>query len=235
MDQVTDKLTSNLIKLFVMEKDEIYRYMYQPIPSKGPIELLGVSTDWDITALKQTVALHHPDVLLIGTKRLDGNLVEELDEVRIGYPRIGIVILLMSYSSGDIEMLRLLATKSSGGVAVVLRQSLAYIKQLVGIITSVSYGQVILDPTLANLMLAGKPQSPFLKQLTTRELEILSLLAKGHTNAALADALFIDIKTVEHHLNSIYSKLKSDADFDHTHLRVTATRLYLQEVGKLVP
>ena len=80
-------------------------------------------------------------------------------------------------------------------------------------------------------MFAGKPENPFLKQLTARELEVLSLLSQGYTNSAIAEALYIDIKTVEHHLNSMYSKLKADSEFNGRHLRVSAMRLYLETMG----
>ena len=87
---------------------------------------------------------------------------------------------------------------------------------------------------LANFMLAGKPECTYLKQLTNKELEILGLLSRGHTNITIAQALYINIKTVEHHLNSVYSKFKTDADFSNKHPRVSAARLYLQEIGELV-
>jgi DNA-binding NarL/FixJ family response regulator len=80
-------------------------------------------------------------------------------------------------------------------MALFLKYSLDEIDHLCQTITAVSQGQVILDPPLASFMFAGKPENPFLKQLTTRELEILSLLSQGYTNAAIANALFIDIKT----------------------------------------
>ncbi len=60
----------------------------------------------------------------------------------------------------------------------------------------------------------------FLKQLTARELEIMSLLSWGYANSAIAETLYTDTKTVEHHLNSMYSKLKADANFSDNHLRV---------------
>ena len=100
-------------------------------------------------------------------------------------------------------------------MALFLKQSLDKIDQLCRTILAVSQGQVILDPPLATFMFAGKPECPFLKQLTTRELEILSLLSQGYTNSAIAETLFIDIKTVEHHLNSMYSKLKADPDYNY--------------------
>jgi DNA-binding NarL/FixJ family response regulator len=118
-------------------------------------------------------------------------------------------------------------------MALFLKQSLDKVDQLCQTIQAVYDGQVILDPPLATFMFAGKPECPFLKQLTTRELEILSLLSQGYTNSAIADTLFIDIKTVEHHLNSMYSKLKSDPDYNTKHLRVSVARLYLETMGDL--
>jgi len=93
---------------------------------------------------------------------------------------------------------------------------------------------VILDPTLSTLLFTGKAEYPVLKQLTARELEILSLLAKGHTNGAIAESLYIDVKTVEHHINSMYSKLKTTIDFNSKHSRVSAARLYLEATGELL-
>jgi len=146
---------------------------------------------------------------------------------------MGIVILIVCYSSQDIELLRRLALCGESGMALFLKQSLDKIEQLCRTVLAVSQGQVILDPPLATFMFAGKPECPFLKQLTTRELEILSLLSQGYTNSSIAETLFIDIKTVEHHLNSMYSKLKADPDYNAKHLRVSAARLYLEKMGTL--
>ena len=225
------RIMSKTLKLLVVEQEEIYRYMYELVPLRGPVDLLGVSANSDMSVVKETVSTCHPDVLLLGTKKPESNIFEGLEQIFADYPKLGIVLLFVEYRNEDIEILRKLATKGNSGVAAFLRQSLNRIEQLVGIIMAVSHGQIILDPTLASFMLAGKPECPLLKQLTTRELEILSLLSKGHTNSALAKALYIDIKTVEHHLNSIYSKLRTDTDFSDKHPRVTAARLYLQQIG----
>jgi DNA-binding NarL/FixJ family response regulator len=166
-------------------------------------------------------------------KKLDVNIIDELERIRNSYPGMGIVILITFYSSQDIELLRRLALCGESGMALFLKQSLDKVDQLCRTILAVSQGQVILDPPLATFMFAGKPECPFLKQLTTRELEILSLLSQGYTNSAIADTLFIDIKTVEHHLNSMYSKLKADPDYNTKHLRVSAARLYLETMGSL--
>ena len=225
---------SETVSLYVVEEQEIYREIYNSVlPKRANIEVLRVSENSEKGVMMRAVAELCPDVLLLSVKKLDMNLIEELERIRNTYPRMGIVILIIYYSSQDIELLRRLALCGESGMALFLKQSLDKVDQLCRTILAVSQGQVILDPPLATFMFAGKPECPFLKQITSRELEILSLLSQGYTNSAIAETLFIDIKTVEHHLNSMYSKLKADPDYNSKHLRVSAARLYLETMGAL--
>jgi len=222
------------VKLYVVEEQEIYRGIYKSVASSEvPIELLQVSGNGGTRNFRHAAAEACPDVILISTKKLEAHVIEGLEQIRAGYPKIGIILLLGFCNPRDIELLRGLAMKGEGGIALFLKQSLDQVDQLCRTILAVSQGQVILDPPLATFMFAGKPECPFLKQLTARELEILSLLSQGYTNAAIAEALFIDIKTVEHHLNSTYSKLKADPGYNNRHLRVSAAKLYLETMGDL--
>ena len=225
---------SEMVSLYVVEEQEIYREVYNYIlPARANVDLLRVSANGEIGALTRAVSELCPDVLLLSVKKLDISIIEELEQIRNNHPKMGIVILLVFYSSQDIELLRRLALSGEGGMALFLKQSLDKIDQLCRTILAVGQGQVILDSPLATFMFAGKPECPFLKQLTNRELEILSLLSQGYTNSAIAGTLFIDIKTVEHHLNSMYSKLKADPGYNDKHLRVSAARLYLETMGDL--
>ena len=72
-----------------------------------------------------------------------------------------------------------------------------------------------------------------LDMLTPREKEILKLVVKSFANEHIASTLFIDVKTVEHHLNSMYSKYKSLYDFDSKvyHLRVGIVCRFLRETN----
>jgi DNA-binding NarL/FixJ family response regulator len=222
------------VTLFVVEEQEIYREMYNLIlPENTNIDVLRVSGSGENGVMLRAVKELSPDVMLLSIKKLNKEMIDELEKIRGTHPHMGIVILIVFYSSQDIELLRRLALCGESGMALFLKQSLDKADQLSRTVIAVSQGQVILDPPLATFMFAGKPECPFLKQLTTRELEILSLLSQGFTNSAIADTLFIDIKTVEHHLNSMYSKLKSDPDYNTKHLRVSAARLYLETMGTL--
>ncbi|MFH1003640.1 MAG: response regulator transcription factor [Chloroflexota bacterium] len=227
--------TPKTVRLYVVEEQEIYRVIYQSIfPGAAPLELLGTSANGNSGAIRAKLSALKPDVLLMSTKRLDPSIIEELEQVRASHPRMGLAILLMAYSHEDIEQLRKLALNGEGGMALFLKQSLDQIEQLYGIILAVNQGQIILDPVLAQCLFAEKPTSPFLKQLTARELEILGLLSRGYTNTSIAETLYIDIKTVERHINAMYGKLRADADFNNRHPRVNAARLYLETTGELV-
>ncbi len=229
-----ERTNPKIVKLYIVEEQEIYRELYKSfLPTRVPAELLEVSGRGSAGVLNRAVSHYYPDVLLMGIKRLDVGVVEELEQVRTDYPGTGIVLLLAFCNSQDTELLRRLALKGEGGIAVFLKQSVDQVDQLCRAILAVAQGQVILDPPLAGFLFAEKPECPLLKQLTARELEILSLLAQGYTNSSIADSLFIDIKTVEHHLNSMYSKLKTDPGFNDKHLRVTAARLYIEAMSEL--
>ncbi len=218
----------------MLEEQEIYREVYKAILSaKASIKLQEVSANGDVEALLQMVSALSPDVVLVSIRKLAADLLGGLQQIRADYPKFGIVLLLTFCNTQDAELLRQLMIKGEAGVALFMKNSLDQVDQLCSAILAAHEGQIVLDPLLANLVLGGKPECPFLKQLTARELEILKLLSAGYTNLAIARALFIDSKTVEHHLNNIYSKLKADTSFSEKHLRVSAARLYLETMGEI--
>ncbi|MCX5998097.1 MAG: response regulator transcription factor [Chloroflexi bacterium] len=230
---------SKTIKLYVVEEQEIYREVYKSALvsdiSGGSFDLLGISTNADAASLREAISALDPDVVLVGTRRLRMEVVQMLEQIRCDNHRIGVVLMLVSYDAEGIKSLRRIAMKGEGGMALFLKQSLDQMEQLEGIIVAASRGQVILDPALAGSLFTDNSNHSCLRQLTARESEILNLLARGYTNAAIAETLYIDVKTVEHHINSMYGKLKTEADFDNRHPRVSAARLYLEATGELMP
>jgi DNA-binding NarL/FixJ family response regulator len=171
-------------------------------------------------------------VLLISVNDFGMDISQELEQIRMEHPAIGLVFLLASCNAQDIEYLRKLALlKSGGGTALLLKQPPDIMERLCLAVSAVTQGQFILDAPFAAFMFAGKPGTTFLKQFTPREMEILNLLANGYTNLAIASNLYIDVKTVEHHLNNMYSKLKLDYEFADKHLRVSLAKLYMEAIG----
>jgi DNA-binding NarL/FixJ family response regulator len=232
----TRNTSRNTIGVYVAEEQEFFRSIYQvSFEMDNTLACLGVSANGNLAALQEVLAAEKPEVLIMGFKRLTADLYAELDAVSSGFPRTALIILLTAIAGDDAKLLRKIIQKCRHGVAVYMKQSLDNPKQLHDIIRSVSRGQVILDPVVANSILMEKAEYPFLKLLTDRELEILNVLAQGHTNHGIAEELCIDVKTVAHHLNNIYSKLKDDNELNQKHPRVSIARLYLETTGELMP
>ena len=153
------EVKTDTLKLYVVEEQEIYRELYRHVlPTRENIELLDVSSLDDIEGINHHVTELHPDVLLLSVKKLTNAIVAELEKIRNDYPDMGIVILLVFYSSQDIELLRRLALSGESGMALFLKQSLDRVDQLCQTIQAVYHGQVILDPPLATFMAGQRPR-----------------------------------------------------------------------------
>jgi DNA-binding NarL/FixJ family response regulator len=86
--------------------------------------------------------------------------------------------------------------------------------EIIAAIQTVVSGRPYLSPGVSEKVIrgfvkgsTGKPGSESSSPLTPRELEVLKLVAEGHTNRAIADQLFISVKTVEKHRSSLMAKL----------------------------
>lgn len=227
------------VRLYVVEEQAIYKELFRVVfdsqSGRAPIEALGIAVDRYPGSLLQDLSTFMPDVLLLGTKKLDKPVIQELQQVREEYPGLGIVILPALYDGDDIRLARKLTTRGRGGLALFLKQSLDGAEELCRIVMAVNQGQVILDPNLVKILFQEKPEYPFMKQLTPRELEILGLLAKGYTNVAIADLTYTDVKTVENHINTLYSKLKAETALEQRNPRVVATRIYMSAMEDFAP
>jgi DNA-binding NarL/FixJ family response regulator len=107
--------------------------------------------------------------------------------------------------------------------------------QLATAVRSVAEGGSVIDPKVVEALVAAKTrgQASALTELTPREREVLSEIAQGKSNAAIAESLFLTKRAVEKHINAIFLKL--DLAFaDDVSKRVKATLLFLAEPEALV-
>jgi DNA-binding NarL/FixJ family response regulator len=225
---------NRMVKLYIIEEQRIFNNIYKEVFSPlNSVCLLGMTNNTDIVNVKAEIKSYDPDVLFVSIKRLDQKMVEDLKTIRGEFPNIGFVISFISYNAQNIIALRKLTSGSQTGLALLLKQSVDRAEQLCSVIRSVSEGQVILDSMVTDLIFSEREQGP-IKELTPRERRIIDLIAKGFTNSNIAATLFIDIRTVQHHINNIYSKLKEDPNFNTGHPRVSAARMYLETTGELL-
>jgi DNA-binding NarL/FixJ family response regulator len=225
---------NQMVKLYIIEEQRIFNNVYKEVFSPpNSIYLMGITNNMDLAAIKPDIISLDPHVLFISIKRLDSKLVEDLKQIRTDFPNMSFVISFISHNAHNVFALRKLTAGSHCGMALLLKQSVDRAEQLCNIILAVNEGQVILDSMVTELVFSEKEQGS-IKELTPRERRIIDLISKGFTNSNIAKALFIDIRTVQHHINNIYSKLKEEPDFNIGHPRVSAARIYLETTGELV-
>jgi len=226
---------SRQTRLYTLVEQEIHADFYKAILEwRYPVNLLHVSASGNLAIEREDIIRLRPDILLISYQALDGKRLRELNQTRTDCPMMGVVLILASCDFASVRTLGQVIKASEAGMAVFLNESLTKSNQLWGIIRSVSEKRVIIDPSLREVMLGGNTMSALLRGLTEREIEVLDLMAKGYTNASLAKTLFIDVKTVRHHISNMYSKLAADNLLGSKNRRVSAIRLYLETTGQLV-
>jgi two-component system, NarL family, response regulator LiaR len=222
------------IKLYWTEEQEIFQKLLGAIFTPDTaFEVIQTGKFGEFKSISQDLTLNPVDVLLVGCNNMSQQILDALEEIRKTHSNLGIVILASVLKYEDVPALKGFLTRTHSACGIIFKKSLNETEQLFATLTMVKSGQVVLDPKLANLISSEKDKSALSRGLTTREMEILNLISRGFTNIAISDSLCIDVKTVRHHINNMYSKLKASTEFDNRHPRVSATNIYLRLTGQL--
>lgn len=190
------------------------------LSASGEVDVVGEAQD-GIEALEMVEKLL-PDAVLMDIAMPRMNGIEATTELKKRHPELPVLILSM-YDSEE-YVLPILKAGASG---YVLKRSAA--QELVSALKAVVAGQVILHPDVARTVMESIHQgggggaaghgaapaavradgglNPQLGQLTDREREVLTLIAKGLTNQQIGEKLFISIKTVQAHRANLMEKL----------------------------
>ncbi|GAA1756429.1 response regulator transcription factor [Agromyces humatus] len=170
------------------------------------------------------------DLVVVDIRMPPTHTTEGLDAartIRLAYPELGIVVL-SSYIEVE-HALDLLATGS--GIGYLLKQRVADLDEFAASLQRVMSGESVIDPALVQeLILAHRATDP-LAGLTSREREVLALMAQGRSNAGIAHALFLSEATIEKHVHRLLAKLGLNEVDGESHRRVLAVLTYLDHVG----
>lgn len=120
-----------------------------------------------------------------------------------------------------------LLTTGAEGVGYLLKDRVADVSDFLRSLEQVAKGGTVLDPEVIAQILTRKRRGDRLSELTAREREVLSLMAEGRSNGAIADQLSIGEGTVEKHIGNIFGKLGLE-ESTNQHRRVLAVLAYLQ-------
>jgi NarL family two-component system response regulator LiaR len=188
------------------------------LSASGEVDVVGEAQD-GIEALEMVESLM-PDAVLMDIAMPRMNGIEATSELKKRHPELPVLILSM-YDSEE-YVVPILKAGASG---YVLKRSAA--QELVSALKAVVAGQVILHPDVARTVMdsihgggvtasghaasagvrAEGASHSQLEQLTDREREVLTLIAKGLTNQQIGEKLFISIKTVQAHRANLMEKL----------------------------
>jgi DNA-binding NarL/FixJ family response regulator len=180
----------------------------------------------DATGLAASVERHQPDLVIVDVRMPPTNTDEGLRAaVALRAERPATPVLVLSQYVEERYATELLAM-GTVGVGYLLKERVADVREFVEAAQRVADGGTALDPEVVGQLLVRSRQRAPLEALTAREREVLSLMAQGLSNAAIADALVVSAGAVEKHISSIFSKLDLPPS-EHEHRRVLAVLRYL--------
>jgi len=183
----------------------------------------------DADGLRQAIVEHEPDVVVTDIRMpplLADDGVRVAIELRRQRPKVGVVVLS---SRDDPEYALALMEGGTAGRAYLLKERVAQPGELLHAVHEVAAGRSVVDQQVVQRLLqAGRPTESRLGRLSPRETEVLASMAEGANNAVIADRLFLTVRGVERHINSIFAKLDLTGHQDYHH-RVRAVLMYLAE------
>ena len=230
-------MTGPTVRLLVVDDHPVVRQGLRTfLETRSDFEVVGEAGDGE-TAVAEAARLR-PDVILMDLAMPGVDGLEAIGRIRVADPAARILVLT-SFASAD----QVLPALRAGAAGYLLKDAAP--AEVEAAIRAVHRGEGLLDPAVTATVLAevarptGRPPSspspaapassgtatdPGFASLTAREREVLALLGRGLTNAAMARELFVAEKTVKTHVSSILAKLRLA---DRTQAALYAARLGL--------
>jgi two-component system response regulator NreC len=153
----------------------------------------------DVDAARRYVRGHHPHVLVLDLNMAGESSLEAIPGIREEFPDTQIVVLTMQNEPAYARR-----ALSDGVLGYVLKE--AADSELIDAVRAAAVGESYLNPRLGARVAAEPPPGPP-DGLSEREVEVLRMIALGHTNTQIAQELFLSVRTVETHRAHIQQKL----------------------------
>jgi DNA-binding NarL/FixJ family response regulator len=226
--QITRRTTSP-IRVLIAEDSYLVREGIRRIVEEGPdLEVVGVCGD--LPSLLADVDRIQPDVVLTDIRMPPDETDEGIRAAslfRDSHP--GLAVIVLSQHDEPEYALGLLA-KGARARGYLLKDRILEPGQLAAAIRKVAAGGVVIDEQVVETLVRarhGARRSP-VDELTRRETEVLSEMARGRNNEAISTTLQMSVAGVEKHINVIFSKLGLSGE-QEIHRRVKAVLMYLSD------
>jgi DNA-binding NarL/FixJ family response regulator len=192
------------VRVVVAEDDALLREGIAALLVDAGHEVVGRARDAPDLLLK--VRSYLPDVAIVDVRMPPGNADDGLvaaAEIRRSY--LGVSVLVLSQHLEPAYMLELVADDAAG-VGYLLKDRVRDVAEFIDAVERVAAGGTAFDPSVVQGLVDGRRGS-LLDDLTARERDVLSLIAEGRSNRAIARQLFLSPRAVERHAQGIFQKL----------------------------
>ena len=184
------------------------------------------ATVGDADALEEYLAGQEVDVAIVDI-RMPPTYTHEGAEaavrLRAAHPTLGILLLSQAVETRHAAEL---LERDASHFGYLLKDRVVDVATLRRALDTVVAGGTVLDPDIVRSMMHAHDRREPLHALSEREREVLTLMAEGRSNTAIADRLVVAVKTVESHIANIFTKLGlHDAPDDHRRVLAVLTAL----------
>jgi DNA-binding NarL/FixJ family response regulator len=218
-------MESHTIRVALADDDVLLREGLLRLLEGSGFEVVGQAGD--ASGLLALVREHEPDVAIVDIRMPPEHETEGLDAARVirdELPETGILVL-----SAHVEVEQAMELLAGGhGIGYLLKSRVTDVGDFVETVERIAKGGSVVDPGLVRELVAARRRDDPLEELTSREREVLALMAEGRSNAGIAKRLFVTEGTVEKHVHSILAKLRLP-ETDDDHRRVLAVVAFLEE------
>jgi len=213
------------VRVVIADDETLLREGLARLLDEAGLQVVGKAASAE--ELLRRVELTRPEVVLVDIKMPPTHTDEGLvaaEQIRNSHPEVG-VLVLSHYVESRYAMRLLEEHPERSGY--LLKERVSDVAVLVDALQRIDEGECVLDPTIVSRLIARPREGSPLEELTARELEVLSLIAEGHSNEGICKKLFLSPKTVETHVRHILGKL-GIGDTPEYHRRVLAVLAFLR-------
>ncbi|ANE81397.1 DNA-binding response regulator [Mycobacterium adipatum] len=212
------------LRVVIADDDVLLREGLASLLQREGFEVVGQAGDAE--ELLTLVDAQHPHLVLTDIRMPPGHSTEGLDAARLIRERSPETAIMVLSAHVDVDhAMELLAGGQS--IGYLLKSRVVDVNDFVDTLRRVSHGASVIDPALVAELVSARRRDDPLAALSTREREVLTLMAEGLSNGGIGRRLWVTEGTVEKHVRSILTKLDLPETGDD-HRRVRAVIVYLE-------
>ena len=210
-------------RVIIADDDVLLREGLASLLDRSGFQVVGQAAD--SAELLALVAAHRPDLVIVDIRMPPTHSNEGIDAaraIRTQSPDTGILVL-----SAHVEVEHAMELLTGDhAIGYLLKSRVTDVGDFLDTLTRIAKGASVVDPAVVAELLSTRRRNDPLAVLSSRELEVLALMAEGRSNAGIARRLWVTEGTVEKHVRSILAKLDlPETGDDHRRVRAVITFL----------